>query len=125
MNLRILTPTIHGLLDYMAAVGLIVFPFVLNLGTTAPLALWLSVIGGMALIAYSLMTDYTFGFAKVVPFKAHLALDLIAAVGFLAAPFVFGWSGLTAGYYFVMGVAVVLVVVLSAVDEAAVVPEGV
>ena len=54
MKYKILSPSIHGLLDYAAAAGLIVLPFVLGLGETSPAALWLSVAGGIGHIAYSL-----------------------------------------------------------------------
>lgn len=104
-KLRILTPTIHGVLDYAAAASLIVLPFALNLGADSPLAVWLSAAGGAGLIGYSLLTDYALGAIRVVPFKVHLTFDLAAAAAFVAAPFLFGWSGLTAGYYFVMGAA--------------------
>ncbi|MDX1507301.1 MAG: hypothetical protein R3358_03400 [Woeseiaceae bacterium] len=113
MNIRILTPAIHGLLDYAAAAALIVLPFLLKLGDTAPLALWLSVIGGIGLIAYSLATDYAFGVFRVVSFRGHLLLDLLAAVAFAAAPFVFGWGGLTLAYYLVMAAGVLVVIAVS------------
>lgn len=118
MNIRFLTPAVHGLLDYAAAAALVVLPFLLKLGDTAPLALWLSVIGGIGLIAYSLATDYAFGVFRIVSFRGHLLLDLLAAVAFAAAPFVFGWSGLTLGYYLVMATGVLIVVAVSAPGEA-------
>ena len=113
MKYQILTPTIHGLLDYVAAAGLIVFPFLLGLAETSAVALWLSVAGGIGLIAYSLVTDYAFGALGLVSFRAHLVLDLLAAVVFAAAPFVFGWTGLTLAYYLVMASGVLVVVALS------------
>lgn len=112
-SIRFLTPTLHGVLDYAAATGLIVLPFIFGFGG---LALWLSVAGGIGLIGYSLLTDYPFSAASVIPFKTHLVLDLAAAVAFVAAPFVFGWGGLIMGYYLVMGGAVVVVVALSNPD---------
>ncbi len=118
MKLRFLTPTRHGVLDYAAALGLIVLPFLLNLGATSPLALWLSVAGGVGLIAYSLATDYAFGLLGVLPYRAHLALDLAAAVVFAIAPFVFGWTGLTMAYYLVMSAGVLVVVALSGTESA-------
>jgi len=117
MNFRILNPTVHGLLDYAAAAGLIVLPFLLDLGSTSSLALWLSVAGGVGLIAYSLLTDYAFGAVRVVPFRAHLALDLLAAVAFFVAPLLFGWGGLTLGYYLVMSAGVLVVVALTRTGE--------
>ena len=120
MNYRILTPTIHGLLDYAAAAALIVGPFLLNLGAVSVLAQWLSVAAGAGLVVYSLATDYAFGAFRLFSFRAHLVLDLLAAVAFIAAPFVFGWSGLVQAYYLVMGAGVLVVVALSAIDEPAI-----
>ena len=122
MNIRFLTPRLHGLLDYAAALGLILLPFVLGIGDDSALALWLSVAAGFALIAYSLATDYAFGVFRALSFRTHLALDLGAAAAFVAAPFVFGWGGLVLGYYLVMAGGVIAVVALSRPDELVVVP---
>ncbi len=117
MTLRFVTPAIHGLLDYAAAVGLISLPFLLGLGETSALAQWLSVAGGIGLIAYSLVTDYAFGAVGLFSYRAHLALDLGAAAVFAIAPFVFGWQGLVLGYYLVMASGVVVVVALSTIRD--------
>jgi hypothetical protein len=39
---------------------------------------------------YSTVTDYPLGLVKVLPFKAHLALDALGAVALAAIPFVTG-----------------------------------
>lgn len=117
MNFRILTPTLHGLLDYAAAAGLIVLPFILDLSATSLTAHWLSVLAGIGLVGYSLATDYTLGISGVVSFRMHLVLDLLAAVVFIAAPFLFGWGGLVLGYYLVMAAGVLVVVALSRYEE--------
>jgi len=110
MKIRFLNSKFHGLLDYAAAAGLIVLPVVLGFDG---LALWLSVAGGVGLITYSLITDYAFGPLSLISFKTHLILDLAAAVAFIGAPFVFGWTGLVMGYYFVMAGGVIVVVALT------------
>ena len=55
MNIRFLTPTWRGLVDYLAAVELLIMPFVLRLGTSAPLAKWLAVGTSLAVILVSLL----------------------------------------------------------------------
>lgn len=120
MNYKILTPTIHGLLDYAAAAALIVLPFLLNLGAISATAQWLSVAAGAGLVAYSLATDYAYGAFGLFSFRVHLVLDLLAAVAFIAAPFVFGWTGLVLGYYLVMGAGVLVVVALTTNGEPAI-----
>ena len=120
MNRKILTPAMHGLLDYAAAAGLIVLPFLLDLGATSPMARWLSVVAGIGLVIYSLVTDYALGLLRVLSFRAHLVLDVAAAVVFIAAPFALGWEGLVLGYYLVMGLGVIAVVALSTMERQAV-----
>jgi hypothetical protein len=39
---------------------------------------------------YSTLTDYPLGIAKVIPYKAHLALDAIGALALAATPFLTG-----------------------------------
>lgn len=111
--MKILTPSIHGLLDYVAAAALIALPFILGLGADGPIALYLSVGGGVGLIVYSLITDYPYSIAKIIPFNVHLIFDSLAGVAFVAAPFVLGFDGITKLYYIVMGVGVWLVVALT------------
>ena len=109
-NIRFLTPRLHGALDYGAALALIVLPFLLGFGG---LPLLLSVTGGVGLIIYSALTDYDLGYAPLLSFRAHLALDFAAAAAFVIAPFVFGWTGLVLGYYLVMAAGVLVVVALT------------
>ncbi len=116
-KIRILTPKIHGALDYAAAAGLIVLPLLLGFDGIAQ---WLSMAGGAGLIGYSLLTNYTYSAASLIPFKVHLVFDLAAAAAFIVAPFVFGWTGLVMGYYFVMAAGVIVVVVVTDPDPATV-----
>lgn len=111
--MRFINSTLHGLLDYAAAITLIIAPFVLGLAEQSAFAHWFSVAAGVGLIAYSLITKYAYSVAKIIPFKTHLMLDLAAAVVFLLAPFLFGFEGIVAGYYWVMGMGVVMVVLFS------------
>ena len=118
MSVRILTPTLHGIVDYAAAAGLLTMPFLLGLGETAPMAKWLAVLTGVAVIAVSLATDYRFGWFRILPFKGHLAADMAVAALFAAAPALFGFSGLDAYYYWANAAAVFVVVAVSLPGEA-------
>jgi len=123
MNVRFLTPTPHGLVDYLAASGLIILPFVLGLGQSQPLAKWLSVAMGAAVILVSLLTDYRFGAVRYIPFRLHLVVDALAATAFAMAPTLFGFAGLDAWYYWLNAAAVFVVVGLSPTEERAAVME--
>ena len=115
--MKFLNSTFHGLGDYAAAAVLIIAPFVLNVGAESEVAHWVSVAGGAGLIIYSLLTDYAFSAAKVIPFKMHLVLDAIAGIVFVALPFVLGLDGIVRLYLIVMGVGVLLVVAVSQPGE--------
>lgn len=116
MKFQFLNPTLHGVLDYLAAGALIVLPFLLGF---SGIALWLSAAGGAGLIAYSLLTDYKFGAVHLLSFDLHLVLDFAAGMAFIIAPFVLGFDALTSGYYFVMAAGVIAVVAFTARGSAA------
>lgn len=108
--MKFITPTLHGALDYIAALALIVIPLILGFDG---LSLWLSVAGGVGLILYSLLTDYALSIFRVIPFNVHTIFDSLAGVVFIAAPFVFGFSGIIQIYYIIMGVGVLVVTALT------------
>lgn len=114
MKLRFLSPTNHGIVDYLAAVTLITAPFILNLGADKPLALWISVLTGITVIFVSLMTRYRYGAFKMIPFGGHLTLDLLVATTFMFVPFILGLDGLAEAYYYANAVVVYLVVAVTA-----------
>ena len=117
MSFRIITSRVHGLLDYMSAIVLILAPSVLEFNEVSPYAYWLSVIAGVILILYSLMTDYDFSIGMLIPLKTHLVIDFSAGVLFILWPFIFDFTGLALAYYLVMGFGVLLVVGLTQSDE--------
>ncbi len=117
MSLRFVTRSVHAYLDYPVAVALMVLPFVLGLGQSNPLALWLSVVTGAAAFVLTVLTDHHLGIWRVLPYKFHLAVDLLVGITFLFAPSLFGFSGLDALFYWVNGAAVVAVISLSAPEQ--------
>ncbi|WP_222982347.1 SPW repeat domain-containing protein [Flagellimonas meishanensis] len=114
MKLRFITPTLHGVADYSAGLGLVVAPFLLNLGESSAMAIWFSFFTGLAVFGASLLTDYKLSLLKIIPFQGHLAIDLAVAVTFMIVPFVFGFTGIDAVYYWFNATVVFLVVSLSA-----------
>jgi hypothetical protein len=110
--------TLHAYLDYPVAIGLMMMPIVLGLGAVNPLAFWLSVATGAAALLLTLFTDHQFGLVRIIPYKLHLAVDFMVGVAFVAAPFVLGFTGLEATYYWVLGATVLVVVLLDRTKSA-------
>jgi hypothetical protein len=117
MSLRFVTRNIHAYLDYPVAFALMGLPFLLGLGQSNPMALWLSVVTGVAAFVLTVLTDHHLGIWRVLPYNFHLAVDLLVGVVFLAAPSLFGFSGMDAIFYWLNGPAVVAVISLSAPEQ--------
>lgn len=115
---RFITKTIHAYLDYPVALALVVLPILLNLGQTNPLALWLSIATGVAAFLLTVLTDHHLGLIKILPYKLHLTVDMLVGIVFVAAPFVLGFVGIDAIYYWANGIAVLIVVTLHKPETA-------
>jgi len=82
--LRAIPSRQHGTLDYVLGVILIALPYLGGFANRRG-AEWVPVLVGMALIGYSLFTNYERGMMRVVPFSVHLRLDLGAGLILIAA----------------------------------------
>jgi hypothetical protein len=81
--------TLHGAVDYSAGATLLTaFPKLAGIeGTRAARQIRTA---GAIHAGYSTLTDYPLGVVRVLPFKAHLALDALGALALAATPFVTG-----------------------------------
>ena len=118
--MRFVTKTIHAYLDYPVAFALIGLPFLLGLGSSNALALYISPIVGVAAFLLTVFTDHHLGFIRVLPYKLHLAVDLTVGILFLALPVALGFTGIDAAFYWINGAAVVTVISLSKPESVAV-----
>ena len=86
---RPIDATLHGATDYqVGALLLSVFPRLARIeGTRSARQIRTA---GAIHAGYSTITDYPLGIVKVLPYKAHLALDALGAVALAATPFVTG-----------------------------------
>lgn len=112
MNVRFVTQKIHAMLDYPVAISLIAMPFLLGLGKSTPLALWLSVGTGVAAFILTLLTNHETGVVRVLPYAFHLAVDFAVGVIFVIAPIAFNFAGIDAWFYWANAAAVLTVVSL-------------
>ncbi len=86
---RPIDSTLHGVTDYTVGTLLTtVLPKLVDVEGT-PTARQMRAFGAMH-VGYSTLTDYPVGIAKVIPFKAHLAIDALGALALAATPFVTG-----------------------------------
>jgi hypothetical protein len=86
---RPIDSTLHGVTDYsVGAFLLTAFPKVADIEGTRSAR---QIRTAAAIHAgYSTITDYPLGIVKILPFRAHLAIDAIGALALAATPFVTG-----------------------------------
>jgi hypothetical protein len=89
MKIRIVPTKLHGAVDYLTAPALAVAPDVLRLNGMRSSSLVPRTIGtGGGVVAA--LTDYELGVKKVIPMRAHLAVDAVSGAALATAPWLFG-----------------------------------
>ena len=91
MSLRVIPTREHGALDYLTGGALLAAPGLLGIKDDLRATLALRLAGGGA-TAYSLVTDYEFGLAGLLPMPVHLALDAASGVLLASSPWLFGFA---------------------------------
>jgi hypothetical protein len=103
---------VHGVLDYLTAIVLIAAPWLFQFDDNRR-AMLVPVILGLGIILYSLLTDYEFGIAHLIPMPVHLMLDVLGALVLIASPWIFGFSDDIWWPHVAIGLYELAVVVLS------------
>jgi hypothetical protein len=103
MGRGIISPVVHGVLDYPLAVILIVGPLVLSFDDGA--AKWIAFAFGIGAAALAVGTAWRTGIVRVIPPLLHGYADIVVTVALIVLPFVIGFSGHTTalGFYLVVG----------------------
>ena len=87
--MRVLTPTSHGIIDYVLVVALALAPTIFSLDLL-PAAIAYAL--AAAHLVLSLCTRYPLGVLKRVPFGVHGVTELLVAVLLVALPWVLGFD---------------------------------
>jgi SPW repeat len=104
---------VHGVLDYATVAAFLNAPMVFGFhGTSAAIVYWLA---GIHLLMTG-CTDFPLGFFKWIPFKVHGAIELLAGVFLLVAPWVLGFAEDAAARNFFLAMAIILLVVVALTD---------
>ena len=87
--MKILSPSAHGVLDYITAIFFGMAPFLFELEHPYSTAFYVL---GAGYLLIALMTDYPLGWMRVIPFPVHGMMELLSGLAFIALPFLFGFS---------------------------------
>jgi hypothetical protein len=96
---------LHGLLEYVAAIALIVAPFVLAFQSGAATAV--SIVSGVVLLVFTAISTGPVSIVDQLPIAVHILLDYVFAAFLIASPFLFGYSSETNPTAFFMALGVV------------------
>jgi hypothetical protein len=104
------------MLDYIVAIALFFAPKIFGFENVGGAAVALPMILGVGLFVYSLLTKYELGVFKVLNFRYHLVIDIIASVLLILSPFLFGFINEAPNAWLphiAVGIAVILVVIFT------------
>ncbi len=115
-SIRLLPTRVHGALDYLVGLALILAPTIFQFADVGGTAVLIPRVLGVVLIVYSLLTRYEWGVVKLISMPYHLVIDFLAALFLALSPFLFGFSNKQPNAWLphvVVGIAVVVVVIVS------------
>ncbi len=107
----ILPTRIHGVLDYLFGLSLVVMPFILGRG--AGPQTWLPVVMGGGMIVYSLLTEYEMGVVPLIGMPTHLILDGLGGMFLASSPWMFGFAYIVSTPHLILGLIAVGVAVIT------------
>jgi hypothetical protein len=108
--MKVLNPTVHGVLDYGLALLFLVLPGMLDFPPPAAAASY--VIGSVYIVA-SLVTRYPLGLLKWIPFPVHGVIESLMAVSWIALPWLMGFAEHAASRNFFVAAGVGLLAVVA------------
>ncbi len=99
----------HNIIDYVAAVVLVLCPYIFGFGDIAS-ARNVFLFAGFILALYSVFTNYYFSLLKLIPLGAHMTFDVLLGIFLMVAPWLFAYRGtMSPGQeylHYILGVAV-------------------
>ncbi|MGV1873737.1 SPW repeat domain-containing protein [Agrobacterium rosae] len=84
--MRFLPTMFHGFVDYVVGLGVIGLPFFLGFNEVPRTVL---IVLGIAVLLYSLLTDYELGAVRFLRIRFHLLLDGLFGAAMLVSPWLF------------------------------------
>ena len=117
-NIKIISPSLHGILDYIVDVTLISVPFILNFKEVSNTVFWVPVGIGVLNFLYSIFTVYSRSLVKLIPMNWHLLFDIFVGLLLFALAFILPMEGFVKLFYITMGIGIVLATSLTSPNES-------
>lgn len=106
--MKVISPRIHGYLDFLTVFIFLLAPTLLGLGQlSAILAYSLAVVH----LLVTLASDFPFGVVKLIPFTVHGWIERMVGLLLIAIPFILNFSNEEAARNFYIGMGIIIIVV--------------
>ena len=115
--MKVISPCIHGYLDFFTVVIFLLAPTVLGLSELPAMLAY--VIAGVHLVV-TLASDFPFGVVKLIPFTIHGWIERLVGPSLVALPFILGFSADETARNFYIGVGLIVIVLGFITDYKAV-----
>lgn len=116
--MKIISPKIHGVIDYLVVVFLVISPLLMGMGHIASSFTYALAIVHLLL---TLFTNFNAGLFKIIPLRIHGLIELIVGIGLVILAQTFFKADVVAKtFYTGFGIAVLLVYLLSDYKKATV-----
>jgi hypothetical protein len=106
--MKVIPTYVHGFIDYVIGVFLIVMPWIFEFPTEENETLIPAFIG-VGIIGYSLATNYEYGALKVISMNSHRRLDYLAGCILGLSPWLFGFHRMIHLPHVVIGFFIVVI----------------
>ena len=98
--MKIISPRLHGVLDYATILFLGLSPFLFQMNHAARIFTFAL---GIVHLSLTLLTDFDMGIFKVIPLKIHGAIEVTVSVVLVIIAFLFrNWEDQTSFYYYLV-----------------------
>ena len=87
-----ISPRVHGIMDYLIGLVLLLAPNLLGFAEVGGPAVGIPRVLGVIILLQALITDWPVAVARALPLRAHLMLDYLLGAFLAASPFLFGFN---------------------------------
>lgn len=108
-----LSPTVHGVLDYVTVLFLFLAPTLFTMESAGSVFTYTLAVVHLVL---TLLTDFRAGAVKIIPLKIHGLIEIIVAIALVGIALWFRASGDTVEFYFYLIFSVILFIVWALSD---------
>jgi hypothetical protein len=105
--MKFISPKIHGLIDYLSVVFLLISPTLF--GFTGVVALFTYALGAVHLLL-TILTNYPLGIVRVIPVTVHASIELLVGVALIILAYTLFADNAEGSklYYIIFGTVILL-----------------